>query len=116
MQGISKLIIRPFREAYSAEKDLGPKNFIVRGKVFTRKDFAIINARGLLIQCSWFLPKFSKIPHPCIVYCHGNCGSRCDSLDIAKTLLPLDISVFTFDFTGSGLSEGNYVTLGYYES
>lgn len=30
-------------------------------------------------------------------------------------LLPYNITVFAFDFTGSGLSEGDYVSLGFYE-
>jgi alpha/beta superfamily hydrolase len=30
-------------------------------------------------------------------------------------LLPYNITVFAFDFTGSGLSEGKHVSLGYYE-
>jgi alpha/beta superfamily hydrolase len=36
-------------------------------------------------------------------------------LDIVENLLPHDISVFAFDFAGSGLSEGSYVSLGYNE-
>jgi alpha/beta superfamily hydrolase len=30
-------------------------------------------------------------------------------------LLPSNITVFAYDFSGSGLSEGEYVSLGYYE-
>lgn len=33
---------------------------------------------------------------------------------MVSTLLP-DICVFTFDFAGSGLSEGEFVSLGWYE-
>ncbi|CAG9311290.1 unnamed protein product [Blepharisma stoltei] len=116
MQNLSKFIIRPSRNLYSLNRDLGPENFILKGQVFTRRDFDLPNTRGLVLKCSWFLPKFSKNTLPCIVYCHGNCGSRLDSLEIAYRLLESDISLFTFDFAGSGLSEGSYVSLGYYES
>lgn len=117
MKGISKIIIRPIREIYKPEIDLGPSSFILKGKVYKRNDFQIQNTRGLNLECSWFVPKFSdKENFPCIIYCHGNCGSRCDALEIAKALLPIGISVFTLDFSGSGLSEGEYVSLGYYES
>lgn len=117
MKGISKLIIRPLREIYSPIIDLGPSNFILQGKVYTRSDFKIRNTRGMNLECSWYQPKFSdKQKLPCIIYCHGNCGSRLDAIDIAKALLPIGASVFAFDFSGSGLSEGEYVTLGYYES
>ena len=117
MKGICKLIIRPLREKYSPDSDLGPRNFILKGKVYTRNDIEIKNSRGHTLQCSWFCPKFSeKASLPCIIYCHGNCGSRCDALDIAKSLLPIGMIVFALDFSGSGLSDGEYVSLGYYES
>jgi pimeloyl-ACP methyl ester carboxylesterase len=117
MKNLSKLIIRPIRETYNPDSDLGPKNFILKGKVYTRNDLTILNSRGQKLQCSWFSPKFSdKESLFCIVYCHGNCGSRCDAIDIAKALLPIGISVFALDFSGSGLSEGEFVSLGYYES
>jgi pimeloyl-ACP methyl ester carboxylesterase len=51
-----------------------------------------------------------------VVYCHGNSGCRLDSFEVVQHLLPRQISVFVFDFSGSGLSEGAYVTLGFYES
>ncbi len=43
---------------------------------------------------------------PCVIYCHGNCGSRVDASDCLDLLLPQSISVFAFDFSGSGLSDG----------
>ena len=52
---------------------------------------------------------------PCVIYCHGNCGSRCDALDAVQILLPYNITVLAFDFSGSGLSEGDYVSLGFFE-
>ena len=56
------------------------------------------------------------IKQPCVIYCHGNSGSRVDALDIVEFLLPKSLSVFVFDFAGSGVSEGEHVTLGYWES
>lgn len=38
-----------------------------------------------------------------------------DALPIAISLLPHNISVFCMDFTGSGQSDGEYVSLGWYE-
>ena len=34
---------------------------------------------------------------------------------MADYLLGRNITVFTFDFAGCGLSEGEYISLGYYE-
>ncbi len=57
-------------------------------------------------------------PIPCVIYGHGNCGSRLDAIDSVQCLLSsreMIISVFVMDFCGSGLSEGEYVSLGYFE-
>ena len=43
---------------------------------------------------------------PVIIYLHGNSGCRCDADDALHTMLPYGVSVFTFDFSGSGQSEG----------
>ena len=49
---------------------------------------------------------------PCVIYLHGNCGSRCDANDAVKLLLPQGIAVCCFDFSGSGYSEGDHISLG----
>ncbi|RYR76041.1 hypothetical protein Ahy_A01g000635 isoform B [Arachis hypogaea] len=75
------------------------------------------NARGHTLQCSHYLP--SPFPEdtslPCVIYCHGNSGCRADANEAAVILLPSNITVFTLDFSGSGLSDGNYVSLGWHE-
>jgi len=43
---------------------------------------------------------------PCVIYCHGNCGCRLDAGHQLDLLLPYNITVIVFDFSGSGLSEG----------
>lgn len=47
---------------------------------------------------------------------HGNSGCRVDAYDAVRVLLPLNITVFTLDLSGSGLSEGQFITLGVRES
>lgn len=42
-------------------------------------------------------------------------GCRADASEAAIILLPSNITVFTLDFSGSGLSEGEHVTLGWSE-
>lgn len=43
---------------------------------------------------------------PCVVFLHGNSGCRVDAYDAVRVLLPLNITVFCLDLSGSGLSEG----------
>jgi fermentation-respiration switch protein FrsA (DUF1100 family) len=50
-----------------------------------------------------------------VIYCHGNSGCRADASEAAIILLPSNITVFTLDFSGSGLSGGEHVTLGWNE-
>jgi alpha/beta superfamily hydrolase len=38
-----------------------------------------------------------------------------DASDCLDLLLPQSISVFAFDFSGSGLSDGETISLGFYE-
>ena len=51
----------------------------------------------------------------CVVYCHGNSGSRLDAWPLVEYLLPHNIILFAFDFSGAGTSSGEYITLGLYE-
>mmetsp|Transcript_140668 Transcript_140668/g.262464 ORF Transcript_140668/g.262464 Transcript_140668/m.262464 type:complete len:479 (+) Transcript_140668:97-1533(+) len=51
----------------------------------------------------------------CVIYCHGNCSSRMEAIEVVPLLLPRNISVFCLDFSGSGRSDGEYISLGYHE-
>jgi len=110
-------IIRPPRSKYKVE-DLGPKKFVLMNREFQRTDFELVNKRGFKLCCSHYEPAKDYRPKerlPCVVYCHGNCGCRVDAGNQVDLLLPYNITVLVFDFSGSGISEGEYVTLGYFE-
>ena len=112
-----KSIIRPPRDTYSIE-DLGPAKFEIRHKLCKRADFQLTNSRGLKLECSYFEPSDEDrvAPQlPCVIYLHGNCSSRIEALPAVQVLLPDNITVFCFDMAGSGLSEGEYISLGWFE-
>lgn len=52
---------------------------------------------------------------PCVIYLHGNSSSRLEAVEAVTYLLPSNISLFCFDFAGCGLSEGDYISLGWFE-
>jgi pimeloyl-ACP methyl ester carboxylesterase len=52
---------------------------------------------------------------PCVIYLHANASSRIEGLHIRRFLLKRDINLCVFDFQGSGMSEGDYISLGYHE-
>lgn len=45
----------------------------------------------------------------------GCSGCRADANDAVLVLLPLNITVLALDFSGSGLSQGEHVSLGKFE-
>ncbi|KAF4692358.1 hypothetical protein FOZ60_013717 [Perkinsus olseni] len=121
-----KAIIRPSRDTYE-DHELGPSRFRIRGVPVYREDIELTNPRGQHLKCSWFHPNWKfdnndddddddqEVCCPCVIYLHGNCSSRLEGLQAIPVLLPLGISLFVFDFAGSGKSDGEYVSLGYYE-
>ncbi|KAK7200640.1 Alpha/beta hydrolase family/X-Pro dipeptidyl-peptidase (S15 family) [Novymonas esmeraldas] len=115
MDSVCDLVIRPPRSSYEMD-DLGPEVFRIGDdgtERFMRHDFELENMRGMRFQCSWFKP-YPARRVPCVVYCHANCGGRYDGLE-ALCVLREGFSLFCFDFCGSGMSEGEYISLGFYE-
>ena len=112
-----KAIIRPRRDLYEQE-ELGPYKFEINEKCYKRTDFELINNRGLKLLCSFWEPfdeEREKINLPCVIYLHGNSSSRCEAYSEVRYLLPRNVCLFSFDFCGCGKSEGEYISLGYYE-
>lgn len=110
-------IIRPPRAEYDPKNDLLDEEFMLKGKWYQRKDLEVKNSRDEVLKCSHYMPLIRPEgkPLPCVIYCHGNSGCRADASEAAIILLPLNITVFTLDFSGSGLSGGEHVTLGWNE-
>ncbi|OII73910.1 uncharacterized protein cubi_02712 [Cryptosporidium ubiquitum] len=112
-----RAIIRPPRDKYSI-RDLGPMRFAIGKSIFKRSDFTLRNRRFQALHCSHFEPIENERPSeslPCVVYLHGNCSSRREALPYVPLLLPIGITVMAVDLSGSGLSDGDYISLGYHE-
>eukprot|EP00743_Colponemidia_sp_Colp-15_P008874 GILK01009684.1.p1 GENE.GILK01009684.1~~GILK01009684.1.p1 ORF type:complete len:515 (-),score=111.24 GILK01009684.1:87-1631(-) len=112
-----KAIVRPPRREYEAD-DLGPEKFHIGKRAYKRDDIEIKNSRGLTLHCSHFQPvdrERAAQKLPCVIYMHGNSSCRLEALAYLSHLLPHSITLFCFDFSGSGMSEGEYVSLGWYE-
>ena len=117
-EALWKFIIRPPREIYD-EKQLGSSIFSYKGKNYLRKDYDIVSSEGYIMKCSFFEPENLFRPKkimPVVLYLHGNASSRIEGVRQIKELLKLDINLFVVDLPGCGLSEGEYVSLGYHES
>ncbi|KAJ4758228.1 alpha/beta-Hydrolases superfamily protein [Rhynchospora pubera] len=110
-------VIRPPRADYNPDQYLWDSEFTLAGRKYKRIDLELTNGRGHTLKCSHYVP--ATVPEntalPCVIYCHGNSGCRADANEAAVILLPSNITLFTLDFSGSGLSEGDYVSLGWHE-
>ena len=114
---IWKSLIRPPRDLYK-EIELGKDKFRMNNHNYKRTDFSLYNNRKMKIQCSFWEPYDEErlCPRlPVVIYLPGNSSSRCEAVPLLGFLLPMNISVFAFDFCGSGKSDGEYISLGYYE-
>ena len=110
-------IIRPPRCNYDLAM-LGPSKFDFNGKGYERIDFELKNDRGLKIVCSKWTPtaEFRQSSLlPCVIYMHGNSSARLEGLNLLALVLSLGATFVTFDFCGSGKSDGEYVSLGAFE-
>lgn len=113
-ESLWKAIIRPPRDIYTNE-DLVDNIFTFRKKTYYRKDYDIVNKKGQILKCSLIEPEEESRPFelmPIVIYLHGNSSSRLEGIKMAPTLLKHNINLFVFDFSGSGISEGDYISLG----
>jgi pimeloyl-ACP methyl ester carboxylesterase len=118
---IWQTFILPERASYHTES-LGPElRRLDRDQVFRRVDFGCLNLRGEKLASSFFgLQNGEQATAPrsdcCLVYLHSHGGNRLEGLSLLRHAASLDMNLCTFDFAGSGLSEGKYTTLGLRES
>ena len=116
-ESLWKAIIRPPRDEYE-EEELGSPLFSIDKRHYIRKDFELLNFQGYLIKVSMIEPDIRDRPQdimPCVIYLHANASSRIEGLHIRRFLLKRNINLCVFDFQGSGMSEGEYISLGYHE-
>ena len=114
-----KFIIRPPRDEYD-EDYLGYNLFTYHhnNRQYQRKDYELISSEGYIMKCSFVEPIESDRPSiemPVVLYLHGNSSSRIEGLNNLDVLLKKNINLFVVDFPGCGLSEGEYISLGYHE-
>lgn len=123
MFAVWNLVIRPPRTTYDTAQ-LGPAEFeIGAGIRGQRRDIRLRTERGFHLECSHFIPKQDKFKGkrrewqrmPVVIYLHGNASSRLEAGSLVARLLERNISLFCFDWAGCGISEGEYISLGWHE-
>ena len=98
-------IIRPPRCRYDAA-NLGPARFELCGRVFSRRDFELRNARGLTLVCSMWEPVVrANLLMPCVIYMHGNSSARVEAIPQLSTVLGIGASLLSLDFRCQNLMQ-----------
>jgi hypothetical protein len=74
------------------------------------------NRQDVELKCSQWKPVGSSLADlPCVLYLHGNASCRLEALQVLKVVLELGCTLCCVDMAGSGLSEGEFVSLGHFE-
>ena len=114
-------IIRPPRSTYDIKKlpkVLETDDEEDGGGIFVRIPMELELPRNkLVLRGSIYHSGLMKLsePGPCVVYMHGNASSQLEGQFLVPNLCPHHVFVVCFDFIGCGCSDGDYVSLGYYE-
>ncbi|CAA9990212.1 alpha/beta hydrolase, putative [Plasmodium knowlesi strain H] len=107
--------LRNPRDKYE-EEFLGPIFLHFSGKNYYRRDMIINNRRGEKLKCCFFTPFNYNENTPCVIYTHSSCSCQLEALDILHILLICECSIFSYDCSGCGLSDGYFSTSGWNES
>lgn len=106
---LARLIIRPPREEmYTTWSNI----FQVHGVSIQKQDVMLPGFDGRTLVGSYFRGRNTPCNAPTIVYLHGNCGCLQECSFLFQHTIPYGMSVFSFDCSGSGRSEGRYIGLG----
>jgi pimeloyl-ACP methyl ester carboxylesterase len=110
------VLIRPPRAQYDLA-DLTSIPLAGDQPPIPRIPIAFKNRRNQMLIGSFYTSRsFDTEPrHCCVVYLHGNIGSQKEGRFLVPYVAPRGISVYCFDFSGSGLSGGDFVSLGHFE-
>ena len=91
---------------------------ISSGSKVLRTDLEIPSSKNHKMMCSHFEPLETVRQWktmPCVIYMHGNSSCRLEALELVEYFLSANITLFCFDFPGCGLSEGEFISLGWFE-
>lgn len=109
-------IIRPPRYEYNY-KELPLFLNAHDHKVYMRHPLVIENKRNQHIIGSLFHMADSSPMKggPCVIYLHGNASAQLEGQFLVPNFCPHNIYVFVYDAIGCGCSDGDYISLGYFE-
>lgn len=117
-ENVWKAFIKPERYEYDISQ-LGPVVHVSTNScILHRRDFDVLNRFFGKLQCSIYLPEgldCEKDRVPCVVYLHSQSGCRLEGLSLRDYCADRNYALCLFDFAACGMSDGEYVSLGWNE-
>ena len=107
-------IVRPPRGRYN-DSHLSSSIKLPNGDTIYRQPIILSNSRNQTIIGSFYPSSCLSPGNPCVVYLHGNASNQIEGTYLLQYLNDLGISLCCFDASGSGNSDGEYISLGYFE-
>jgi pimeloyl-ACP methyl ester carboxylesterase len=108
-------VIRPPRANYDLSALPTTIDYPARGIQIVRHPVQFPNSRGLQIVGSYYSTLGDESDVSCVIYLHGNCSCQVEGIFLVPIFVCPGVSVFCLDFSGCGNSEGEYISLGYFE-
>ena len=109
-----KYLVAPPRYEYSQES-LGPELQIFRECNYNRINDEFINERGDRVEYTFYHADDPKNRGQCVLYLHSHGGSRLEGSPQLEYCAEKGLNLCLIDFAGSGLSGGEYISLGWFE-
>ena len=117
MEKAVNAVIRPPRKHYKVT-DLPLFLDAGDGNTYIRHPLNFENQRRQKIVGSIYVKDTQDLMDggPCVIYMHGNASSQLEGQFLVPNFCPHGFAVYCFDFAGCGESDGDYISLGYYET
>ena len=113
---LSDVLLKPNKFNYDPDFDLFESESPIKGVPIIREDFKIQNDDQLNLACHPFYPEtVDRDPINLVCFLHTRGGSALEGKFLLSAMLP-NVAVLLFNFAGSGISEGEYVSLGMNET
>jgi alpha/beta superfamily hydrolase len=113
---LSNVLLKPNRIPYDPEYDLYQTESPVKGVPIIRHDYQVENDDKHTLICHLLYPEtVNKEPINLVCFLHTRGGNALEGKFLINAMLP-NVAVLLFNFAGSGLSGGEYVSLGMNET
>ena len=110
MKWMVDVCLRPPRANY----DLNKTVCLIEGienEVYIRKDVTFNNSQNITLHGSFWHNKDNPTPTSCLIFLHSLGTNQLECVNLVPFVCTHDLALFSFDFTGSGISDGDIIPL-----